>query len=124
MKIRMDFVTNSSSSSFILARKGELTEEQKNAVMEYIVDKMLGKKILAPDSTEERIQEAIEDEYGVETYQEEIREALKSGKSVYFGMIDHEQAEWHYCDLFEDIWKILEEKGHGDFEAIDVDLSY
>ena len=124
MKIRTDFVTNSSSSSFILARKGQITDEQKNAVMEYIVEKMLGEKILDPASTDGAIQELSEEEYSVEEYQDEIREALKSGKSIYLGRIDHEQAEWHYCNLFEDIWRILEETGHGNFEAIDDDLSY
>ena len=91
--------------------------------MDYIADKILGRKILDPSSSEEEIQKFSEDEYFADMYQEEIREALNSGKSIYLGRVDHEQAHWRYCKFFEEIWKILEEKSHGDFEAIQDDLS-
>ena len=41
MKIRSDYVTNSSSSSFILARKGELNEAQKEAILRYVTERMM-----------------------------------------------------------------------------------
>ena len=84
--------------------------------MDYIADKILGRKIFDSSSSE--------DKYFADMYQEEIREALNSGKSIYLGRVDHEQAHWRYCKFFEEIWKILEEKSHGDFEAIQDDLSY
>ena len=131
MKIRIDFVTNSSSSSFILARKGEITEEQKNAVMDYIVKKMLGEKILASDDVKSneaeldaKVAKLAETDYWVGEMQDEIKEALKSGKDIYMGTVDHERADGYYCDLFEDIWRILEKNSNGNFEAIQDDLSY
>ena len=45
MKIRTDFVANSSSSSFVLARKGALNEKQKAAVIAYIEENLLGRRV-------------------------------------------------------------------------------
>ena len=45
MKIRTDFVSNSSSSSFVLARKGGLNEKQKEAVIRYVEEHMMGKPL-------------------------------------------------------------------------------
>ena len=41
MKTRSDFVTNSSSSSFIIARSEELTEKQKDAILDFVTKNFL-----------------------------------------------------------------------------------
>ena len=62
MKVRTDFITNSSSSSFIVARKNELYDKQKAAIIQFVEENFLGEKILSPESTEEEITTVIENE--------------------------------------------------------------
>lgn len=127
MKVRMDFVTNSSSSSFILARTSKLNEKQKEEILKYVEKTFLGKALLTPDSTEEEIQKVFQDDWQFideEERQMAVRKALKQGKTIYDGCVDYEQSDYEYASIFEEIWEILEENGDGNFEAINDDLSY
>lgn len=124
MKMRADFVTNSSSSSFILARKDELTEKQKVAIINYVETHMLGKEMLTPASTEEEIQQLFDDIYMSEDDQEEVRKALKEDMTIFGGWVSYEDCECEYTDMFQSLWRELEEVNPKEFETIYGDLDY
>lgn len=123
MKIRRDFVTNSSSSSFLLARKDELTEEQKKQIVDFVCQNMLGDRVLTPDCTEEQLSQFLEEEYIAEERSDQIRQALKEGKSIYLGVVHFDGGD-DYAYILERLWEYLEENGAGNFVTIDGDLEY
>ena len=129
MKLRCDFVTNSSSSSFILARKGPLTEKQKRALIAYIEHEFLGERILAPGATSDEIDRVDEVEYlGLQYYEgrrDTVVRALAKDCEIYSGEVCFDGTE-SIADVYERIWSILEKNAddESDFLIIDGDLSY
>ena len=85
---------------------------------------MLGEKMLSPGSTEEDILKIFDENYIDDENQQDIRKALKEGKTIYGGRINFECSDDSYANLFEKLWRKLNSAGEKNFEVIDGDLSY
>ena len=122
MKITSDYVTNSSSANFILARKGKLSKKQIENLVKKIESEYLGEIVLRHDASEKEIKEYLDDAYLTDEQVKEIKAALKAGKDIYEGWVSFEGAEYHLGDLYEEIWDAV--KGEENIDFIKEDLDY
>ena len=122
MKITTDYVTNSSSANYVIARKGKLNKSQIKKLIECIESDFLGEMVLKHDATEEEIQNYLKDAYLTDEEEQMLREELKEGKDIYEGMVSFEEAENDIAELYDDIWTALEDEDNINF--IKGDLQY
>lgn len=125
MKIRMDFVSNSSSSSFVLARKGELSEKQKEAVIRFVEEQMLGKP-LPPIKEGEGLDDYCDRvECWMNCSEKEVRKARDEGMTLYGGSVDFDECSYSYSRIFQALWDVIEKADDDSgFIQLDTDLSY
>ena len=125
MKIRQDFVTNSSSSSFLLARKGGLSKKQKDALASFVEENFLGSPV---PTEEEEFRAYLREHYMSEDseWAKKMREIIREGKTPWCGRVSFEADAMYdtMVDLYGGIWSVLEGADPERFEGIETELSY
>lgn len=104
-------------SRFLLLRKELFSATQREVILQFVEEKMMGKKILSSESTEEEIQK-IFSKYRISGNDcNIIRKALQNGKAVYYESLPFDTGCYDYADLFIEIWGELQEKSEEDFQC-------
>lgn len=118
-------MTNSSSSSFVVAAAENLSETAKDSIVQWAIRQFLGRPVLRPGATDEDIDAACEAGYWAwrdDCVRKEVREALSRGLTVYEGCVNFEDP-YDIAQDYQGMWNALE-GCPSEFEVIQGDLSY
>jgi hypothetical protein len=113
VKVCLDFITNSSSASFLIGRKndGKLSAKAK----EQLITLLLEQFSIAPGNRVETV-ESDEDE------DEDVQSAVEEGYEVVRGYVLYEEADNQLGDLAEKVLHVLENEPN--YKVISNDVSY
>ena len=122
MKVRLGFVTNSSSSSFIIARRPTLSQAQKDAIVNVVVRYLFGEPLTLEEAKEYCVDDYL-DEDQIQEILATIQKDQSKGMIITGSCLDTDcYPEGDYYDLIRDIWKALEVVDPDGFDPIKADL--
>lgn len=128
MKQRFGNVTNSSSSSFLIARNDELSEKQKERIIKAVLN-LTGQKIASSIKELDKIfndtyygffdenKKPKTDHYAFDKYKK-CADAINKGMSIYQGEVSFEE-EYDLIYVYEELFKAIVDNKDG----IDIDTS-